>query len=75
MKVSIVYDTVSPSRLTEKVAKTIAEILKDKGSKTQNFFVADVDMAVVEDSDCLLVGAPTMRFRASGRIRKFLSSD
>ena len=74
MKVLIVYDSVSPARLTEKVAKTIEEILKEKGIKTDNFFVADVDMADVPDSDCLLVGAPTMKFRASGRIRRFLES-
>jgi len=72
MKVLIVYDSVSPARLTEKVAKTIEEILKEKGIKTENFFVANVDLADVQDSDCLLVGSPVMKFRATGRIRKFL---
>ena len=74
MKVLIVYDSVSPARLTEKVAKTIEEILKEKGIKTDNFFVANVDMADVQDSDCLLVGSPVMKFRATGRIRKFLKN-
>jgi len=72
MKVLIVYDSVSPARLTEKVAKTIEEILKEKGIKTENFFVANVDLADVQDYDCLLVGSPVMKFRATGRIRKFL---
>lgn len=72
MKVLIVYDSVSPSRLTEKVAKTIEEILKEKGIKTDNSSVANVNMVDVQDYDCLLVGSPVMKFRATGRIRKFL---
>ena len=72
MKVLIVYDSVSPARLTEKVAKTIEEILKEKGIETENLFVANVDLADALDSDCLLVGSPVMKFRATGRIRKFL---
>jgi flavodoxin len=34
--------------------------------------VADADKAVVKDYDCLLAGAPTMAFRASREIMKFL---
>jgi menaquinone-dependent protoporphyrinogen IX oxidase len=31
MKVLVVYDSVSPQKLTAKVAENIAETLKDKG--------------------------------------------
>jgi flavodoxin len=72
MKVLIVYDTVSPMRLTAKVAETIGGVLKEKGIEVDSFFVEDVDKAVVKNYDCLLAGAPTMRFRVSERMRQFL---
>jgi flavodoxin len=72
MKVLIVYDTVSPMRLTAKVAETIGGALKEKGIEVDSFFVVDVDKAVVKNYDCLLAGAPTMRFRVSTRMRQFL---
>ena len=65
MKVLIVYDTVSPMRLTAKVAETIGGVLKEKGIEVDSFFVADVDKEVVKNYDCLLAGAPTMQFRVS----------
>ena len=72
MKVLIVYDTVSPMKLTAKVAETIGGVLKEKGIEVDSFFVVDVDKAVVKNYDCLLAGAPTMRFRVSTRMRQFL---
>lgn len=72
MKVLIVYDTVSPMKLTAKVAETIGGVLKEKGIEVDSFFVVDVDKAVVKNYDCLLAGAPTMRFRVSVRMRQFL---
>jgi flavodoxin len=72
MKVLIVYDTVSPMKLTAKVAETIGGVLKEKGIEVDSFFVEDVDKAVVKNYDCLLAGAPTMRFRVSERMRQFL---
>jgi len=72
MKVLIVYDTVSPMKLTAKVAETIGGVLKEKGIEVDSFFVVDVDKAVVKNYDCLLAGAPTMRFRVSERMRQFL---
>jgi flavodoxin len=72
MKVLIVYDTVSPMKLTAKVAETIGGALKEKGIEVDSFFVADVDKSVVKNYDCLLAGAPTMRFRVSERMRQFL---
>jgi flavodoxin len=72
VKVLIVYDTVSPMKLTAKVAETIGGVLKEKGVEIDSFFVMDVDKAVVKNYDCLLAGAPTMRFRVSTRMRQFL---
>ena len=72
MKVLIVYDTVSPMKLTAKVAETIGGVLKGKGIEVDSFFVVDVDKAVLKNYDCLLAGAPTMQFRVSTRMRQFL---
>jgi len=72
MKVLIVYDTVSPMKLTAKVAETIGAVLKEKGIEVDSFFVADLDKSVVKNYDCVLAGAPTMRFRVSTRMRQFL---
>jgi flavorubredoxin len=72
VKVLIVYDTVSPSKATAIVAETIGGVLKEKEIEVDSFFVADADMAVVQNHDCLLAGAPTMRFRASTGIMQFL---
>jgi flavodoxin len=74
MKVLIVYDTVSPMKLTAKVAETISGVLKEKGIDVDSFFVVDVDKAIVKNYDCLLAGAPTMRFRVSERMRQFLNA-
>lgn len=72
MKVLIVYDTVSPAKLTMKVAETIGATLKEKGFEVDSHFVNDVDKAVVGAYDCLLAGGPTMYFRASKGIMQFL---
>jgi flavodoxin len=74
MKVLIVYDTVSPMKCTEKVAKTIGEALRDMGVDVDSFFVKDVNVTIVKDYDCLIAGAPTMAFRASDGMRKFLEN-
>jgi len=72
MKVLIVYDSVSPMKVTAKVSETITEVLKEKGILVDLFFVKDVDKFVVKDYDCLIAGAPTMAFRASAEMLKFL---
>jgi flavodoxin len=74
MKILIIYDSVSPAKLTEKIAKTIEEIFNEKGIGTKKLFVSNVNLADVLDSDCLIVGSPVMKFRATGRIRKFLET-
>ena len=73
MKVLIVYDSVSPMKLTAKVAEAIAEMLKEKGIEVDSFFVNDVDKAIVKNYDCLIAGAPTMAFSASKGIMQFLN--
>lgn len=72
MKVLIVYDTVSPMRLTEKVAEMIGGVLEEMGIEVDSLFVKDVTVTVVKNYDCLIAGAPTMAFRASSEMRKFL---
>jgi len=73
MKVLVVYDTVSSSKLTGQVAETITKTLKENGVDVVSFYVKDVDAAAVENCDCLIVGAPTMAFRPSMEITKFLN--
>ena len=72
MKVLIVYDTVSPSKMAAAVAETVGRVLKEKGIEVDTFSVANVDEVVVKNYDCLLVGAPTETFRASRGIMQFL---
>jgi flavorubredoxin len=74
MKVLIVYDTVSPLKVTAKVAETIGEVLKEKGIEVNAFFVKEVDRATVKNFDCMIAGSPTMYFKASGGIIQFLNS-
>ena len=74
MKVLVVYDTVSSMRLTEKVAKAVEAVLKEKGVEVDLFFFKNMDKTIIRNYDCVLVGAPTMAFRASSGIMQFLSS-
>jgi len=72
VKVLIVYDSVSPAKLTAKIAETIGVVLKENAVDFASFSVNDVDMAKVKDYDCLLVGGPTMYFRISRGASQFL---
>jgi flavorubredoxin len=74
MKVLVVYDTVSPMKVTAKVAETIGEALEDKGMEVDSFFFKDVAQATIKNYDCLIVGAPTIYFRVSSGIMQFLNS-
>ncbi|MEM3404336.1 MAG: flavodoxin family protein [Nitrososphaeria archaeon] len=74
MKILIVYDSVSPRKVTAKVAETISDSLKEKRIEADSFFVKDIDKSTIKNYDCLLAGAPTMAFRASTGIIKFLNS-
>lgn len=72
LKVLVVYDTTSVNRNTEKVAKAISEVLKEKGFEVDCFYVKDVDQASVKNYDCVLAGSPTQAFRATRPIINFL---
>jgi flavorubredoxin len=74
MKVLIVYDSVSASKITMNVAQTTYEILKEKGIEADLFYFKDVDVTAIKYYDCLIVGAPTMAFRPSQGITQFLDS-
>ena len=74
VKVLIVYESVSLSQVTASVAETIHEVLKEKGVEVHSFSIADTDKADIKDYDCLIAGAPTMGFRASRGIIRFLDS-
>jgi len=73
MKVLIVYDTVSPSKVTAKVAQTIAETLQEEGMEVDSLYIKDADKTTVKNYGCLIAGGPTMAFRASTGIMQFLS--
>jgi flavodoxin len=72
LKVLVVYDTTSVNRNTEKVAKAISEVLKEKGFEVDCLYVKDVDQASVKNYDCVLAGSPTQAFRATRPIMNFL---
>lgn len=74
MKVLIVYDTVSPLKVTAKVAETISGALKEKGIEVDSFYVKDVDKTTVKNYECLIAGSPTTYFRASSGIMQFLNA-
>jgi flavodoxin len=61
-------------RNTEKVAKAISEVLKEKGFDVDCLYVNDVDRANVKNYDCILAGSPTQAFRATRPIIKFLDA-
>ena len=72
LKVLIVYDTSSMNRNTEKVAKTMSEVLKQKGFDVDCLHVKDVDQTGVKNYDCVLAGSPTQILRATRPIMQFL---
>lgn len=72
MKILVLYDTTTVNRNTEKVAKAVSEVLKEKGFDTDCLYVRDVDPATVKNYDCVLAGSPTQAFRATGPIMQFL---
>ncbi len=72
MKIIVVYDSVSPSKVTASVAETIVAVLKQKGLEVDSFFIEDASKVDMKDYDCVLAGAPTMQFRISNKMRQFL---
>jgi flavodoxin len=79
LKILVVYDTSSRAwgaavapRNTEKVAKAMSEVLKERGFDVDCLYVKDVDSASVKNYDCVLAGSPTQWRRATGPIMQFL---
>jgi len=72
LKILIVYDTTSVNRNTEKVAKMISAVLKEKGFDNDCVSVKDVAPASVKNYDFVLAGSPTQMFRATEPIMHFL---
>lgn len=72
MKVLVVYDSVSVNRNTEKVAKALSEVLKEKEFEVDCLHINDVDVASVKGYDCVVAGSPTMAFRPTKLIMQFL---
>ena len=72
MKILVAYDSVSVNRNTEKVAKAMSDVLKEKGFDVDCLNVKDIDPAGVKNYDCVLAGSPTQVLRATGPIMQFL---
>jgi len=74
VEVLIVYDTGSVNRNTEKVAKTINAVLREKGFDVDCLSVKDVNPAAVRNYGCVLAGSPTQAWSATKPITQFLDS-
>jgi flavodoxin len=72
MKVVIVYDSVSKTRMTEKVAVLIQDGLKEKGVEAEALHVSHAGGVKIEDYDCLIIGSPTMGWRPTKETVRFL---
>jgi flavodoxin len=73
MKVLIVYDSVSPSKMTKSVAETIGETLREKGIEADTRHYEEVEKSVILNYDCVIVGAPTMAFQMSKGMAQLLN--
>ncbi|MBS7632746.1 hypothetical protein KEJ15_03875 [Candidatus Bathyarchaeota archaeon] len=74
LKILIVYDTVSEIRNTEKIAVALSEVLKERGLDVDCLYVKNADPSSAKSYDGVLAGAPTMAFRATRDIMRFLDS-
>jgi len=73
VKVLVIYDSVSNAKVTAKVAEAVVASLRGKGVTVDSFFVEDSAKANVKDYDCLVLGAPTMAWRPSKRMKEYIS--
>ena len=73
MKVLMIYDTVSPAKVTGKVAELVAMGIKESGTTVDSYFVEDAGKVNVGEYDLLVVGAPTMAWRPSKRMKEYLA--
>ena len=72
MKIVIVYDSISKTRMTEKVAVLIQDGLKEKGIEAEALHVNHAGGVKIEDYDCLIIGSPTMGWKPTKETVKFL---
>jgi len=72
MRVLVVYDTGTPARNTEKIARAISDVLREKGFEVDSLYVKDADPASVKNYDLVLAGSPTQWHKAPGPIMQFL---
>ena len=72
MKFVIVYDSVSKTRMTEKVAVLIQDGLKEKGIEAEALQVSHAAGVKMEDYDCLVIGSPTMAWKPTKETARFL---
>lgn len=73
MRVLMIYDTVSEAKVTGKVADAVASAMKEAGVQAEAYFIEGANKVNVKDYDCLIVGAPTMAWRPSKRMKEFLA--
>ncbi|HUT27799.1 MAG TPA: hypothetical protein VMW85_07130 [Methanomassiliicoccales archaeon] len=73
MKILVVYDSVSPAKLTARVADTIAGAMKEKGMEIISVPIEDVKHINVEEYDCLVIGSPTMAWKPTKATLSFLN--
>jgi flavodoxin len=72
MKVIVVYDSVSKTRMTEKVAVIIQDGLKEKGIDAEALHVNQAGGVDIDAYDCLIIGSPTMGWKPTKETVKFL---
>jgi flavodoxin len=72
LKILIVYDTGSVNKNTERVAKALSDVLREKGFDVDCLYVKDVDATSVKNYDCVLAGSPTQWHKSTGPIMQFL---
>lgn len=73
MKILIVYDSVSPSKMTKSVAETIGETLRERGIEADARHYEEVEKSAILNYDCVIAGAPTMAFQMSKGMAQFLN--
>jgi flavorubredoxin len=62
------------AKVTAKVAEAVVESLKAKGLAVDSFFVTDAGKVNVQEYDFLILGAPTMVWRPSKRMKGYMAS-
>ncbi|QLH74650.1 MAG: flavodoxin family protein [Methanomassiliicoccales archaeon] len=74
MRALLIYDSVSEAKVTGKVAEMIASEMRSNGASVDVLFVEDAGKVDIKSYDLLVLGAPTMAWRPSPRMKKFLAS-